>query len=177
MTSPPLLRQPQAPPPRQAPFDHEKGASQPLAAYAGLIGVFNASLAGFLLLAKRTGRRLPNRVESGDLVLLGLATHQLSRMLTKEKIATVVRAPFAEPEGPSEIPAEVEEAPQGTGLQRALGELLTCPYCLGTWIAAFFGYGLVLAPAPTRLVAGIFATVTLADFLHLAYRAANKLAG
>ena len=49
-------------------------------------------------------------------------------------------------------------------------------FCLGQWIAAFFAYGLVLAPALTRFVASVFAIVTVSDFLHQAYMAARERA-
>ena len=68
----------------------------------------------------------------------------------------------------------MNERPRGEGMQRAVGELLCCPFCLGAWVAAFFAYGLVLSPPLTRLIAGIFATKAVADFLHLGYGAAAE---
>jgi hypothetical protein len=59
-------------------------------------------------------------------------------------------------------------------MQRALGELLTCPFCMATWVAAFFAYALVLSPLLTRLIATIFSTHALADFLQLAYGSAAE---
>ncbi len=47
---------------------------------------------------------------------------------------------------------------------------------MGQWVAAFLTYGLVLQPATTRLVAGMFTALTIADFLHLAYEMARKKA-
>ena len=38
-------------------------------------------------------------LETGDVVVLGLATHKLGRLLTKSKVAEPLRAPFSEPEG------------------------------------------------------------------------------
>ena len=55
--------------------------------------LFNAGLAGALLAAKRAGR-LPERIETRDVILLGTASHKLSRLLAKDKITTVLRAPF-----------------------------------------------------------------------------------
>jgi len=85
----------------------------------------------------------------------------------------VIRAPFTTFEG-SAGDGEINEKPRGTGLQHALGELLTCPFCLGQWVAAFFAYGLVFAPRVTRLVESVFAAVTMADFLQFAYDAVKK---
>jgi len=69
-----------------------------------------------------------------------------------------------------------KEQPRGSGLRRAIGELLICIFCVGQWIAAFFAYGLVLAPALTRFVAAIFAILTVSDYLHQAYMAIMKKA-
>ena len=51
-------------------------------------------------------------------------------------------------------------------MQRAIGDLLTCPFCIGVWIATPMWFGMLLAPRLTRFVAGILATITGADFLH-----------
>ena len=56
-----------------------------------------------------------------------------------------------------------------TGLRRAVGELLTCPFCLGTWIASGFIYGYVFTPRISRILASIFAVSGLADFLQQLY--------
>ena len=51
--------------------------------------------------------------------------------------------------------------------------MLVCPYCLGQWVAAGFGLGLVGAPELTRLLAFIYTAETVADFLQLAYKSAE----
>jgi hypothetical protein len=56
--------------------------------------------------------------------LLGVATFKAGRLLTKDKIASILRAPFAEfQEMGSE--SEVNEAPRGQGWRLAIGELVT----------------------------------------------------
>ncbi len=105
-----------------AGYGHEHA---PLAEYAGLTGLFNAAIAGFLIAAKHTGRPLPERMKLSDVLLLGLATHKLSRLATKEIVTSPFRAPFTKYQGPSATPGEVIEKARGTGWQRALGELLT----------------------------------------------------
>ena len=52
-----------------------------------------------------------------------------------------------------------------------MGELVTCTFCMGQWIAAFFTYGLVLAPTVTRVIGSVFAMLTLSDFMHQIYKA------
>jgi hypothetical protein len=146
---------------------------KPLVPYAALVAAFNLALAGALLAAHASGRELPKRLSGGDILLFGTATHKLSRLLAKDKVTSVIRAPFTRYEGKGG-PAEIEEEPRGRGLRRALGELLLCPYCLDQWVSTGFVSGAVFAPRATRLVASMFATVALADFLQIAYKAGQQ---
>lgn len=156
------------------PFSGYSDEDHPLGSYAALAAAFNGGLAG-LLLAARRGDRLPERVSAGDLLLLGTATHKLSRLLTKDKVTSFLRAPFTEYQSSSGH-GEVEEKPRGKGLQLAIGELLVCPYCLAQWVSGGFLAGAILAPRATRVVASLFATLTVADFLQLAYKATEERA-
>jgi hypothetical protein len=122
--------------------------------------------------ARRSGHPLPERIEGRDLVLLGVATHKLSRLIAKDKIMAFARAPFTEYERKGG-PAEVEERARGEGLRRTAGELLICPYCLGMWISAGFHTGLLFAPRTTRFLASVLNGLTISDFLQIAYKAAE----
>jgi hypothetical protein len=122
---------------------------------------------------RRTGRGLPERFSVGDIALLGVATHKLSRTIAKEKVAAPIRAPFTEYEH-SGAPGEVEERPRGSGPRRAVGELLACPYCISQWVGTAFAAGLVVTPRLTRFIAAIFSGVAITDFLQLLYRAADR---
>jgi hypothetical protein len=144
----------------------------PFRTYATLAAGFNAALAGVLLAAKRSDR-LPDRVSPWDVLLLGTASHKLSRLVAKDKITTFVRAPFTEYQGRGG-PAEVEERARGEGVRRAIGELLICPYCLGLWSSGAFHAGLLFAPRATRVVASTLSALTLSDFLQIAYKAAEE---
>jgi hypothetical protein len=137
----------------------------PFGSYLTLVGLFNGLFAGFLLLMKQARRSLPEQVHAGDIVLLGIATYKLSRLISKDKVTSFLRAPFSEFEEDTSS-SEVNEKPRGTGMQYALGELLTCPFCIGQWVAAFFTYGLAIAPRVTRLVGSVFAILMISDFLH-----------
>jgi hypothetical protein len=150
---------------------YAEAEGRPLKAYAALVGGFHAVALSLAHRYRRSGRELPERVGVSDTVLFGIATHKAARLLTKDKVTSFVRAPFTEYQeaGP---PGEVEEKARGTGLRLAVGELLTCPYCLGPWICAGFLYGRLFRPAPTRTIASGFVALTLADFLQAAYRAA-----
>jgi Protein of unknown function (DUF1360) len=136
--------------------------------YAALVAVFNGVLATSLLVRKCSREPLPERVEPKDIALFALATQKLSRVITKDKVTSAFRAPFTEVEGKGG-PGEIEERARGRGLRRAIGELLTCPFCLGTWIASGFIYGYIFTPRVTRALASIFAVSGLADFLQQLY--------
>jgi hypothetical protein len=102
-----------------------------------------------------------------------VATHKYSRLLAKDRVTSFLRAPFVRYEGEAG-PAEVSETPRGQGPQRAIGELINCPFCLGMWIASGLGLGFVAAPRVTRFIAGVGAALAVADFLHLAHAAASQ---
>ena len=151
------------------------GSKQRLYSYATLVGVFNLIFAVFLLLVKGMGRSIPERVDVKDIALLGVATHKLSLTGAKDAVTSPLRAPFTEFEE-KESPKSVQEQPRGEGLRRSIGELVTCQFCLGMWAAAFFVYGLVLAPRVTRLFATILTVLTVSDHLHQTYKALTKRA-
>ena len=142
--------------------------------YAALVTIFNGLLATGLLARKCSKQPLPNRVDPKDVVLFALATQKLSRVITKDKVTTAFRAPFTEVEGKGGA-GELEERPKGRGFRRAVGELLTCPFCIGTWIASGFIYGYIFTPRVTRTVASIFAVSGMADFLQQAYIKAQEM--
>lgn len=157
------------------PFGGYSDEDQPLAGRVTLVSAFGASVAAAAFAARISGREPPERPHPADVVLVGVATHKLSRLLTKSKATSFLRAPFTELEAPRGT-GEVEERPRGSGVRRAVGELVVCPYCLSQWISAGFTAGLVLAPRATRLVAASYSAQTLADFLQLAYRACGQRA-
>jgi uncharacterized protein DUF1360 len=150
-------------PPRERP---------PFAAYATFATVFHAAMAGAVAAAKRSGRDLPEHVRAGDVALIGTASFKLSRLISKKKVTAFVRAPFTELEGRGG-PAELEEHPRGSGLRRAMGELLVCPYCLGLWASGAFHAGLLFAPRATRFSASVLTAMAISDFLQIGYRAAE----
>jgi Protein of unknown function (DUF1360) len=154
---------------------YKKDQDVPLFSYGVLAGTFNMLFALFLLVARVTGKPLPQRIKARDIALLGMATHKLSLVGSQDAITSPFRAPFTELQK-KESPKKVEEKPRGQGLRRSVGELLTCQFCLGVWVASFFAYGFVLLPRVSRLVAAIFAAVTVSDFLHQVYKVLRKAA-
>lgn len=113
-------------------------------------------------------RRGLSRPTFSDGALLAVGAFRLSRLVTKDKVTGFVRAPFTEwvDEGGA---AEVNETPRGEGLRRAIGELLTCPFCFTQWSATMLGIAWVSAPEATRAMNWLFAAATAADVMHVAW--------
>jgi hypothetical protein len=131
---------------------------RPLPEYATLAAVYGGVLAGFLALARN---RLPQRIGFGDLARI--ASYKLGRLIAKDEVTAFVRAPVTEGQESG------GEEPKGEGIQRALGELVTCPYCTGVWVAAGLTYGVVLFPREARVVTTIFGAQAVADFLNAGF--------
>jgi hypothetical protein len=140
---------------------------QPLGSYAALIGLFNAALVGGLAFLQRDDR-LPERIGLADLALLAVATHKVSRLIAKDAVTSPLRAPFSE-HGESEGSNEQSDEARGRGPRRAVGELVTCPSCVGQWAAGAFVLGLLRAPRVTRAVGAVFAVQAGSDALHGGY--------
>ncbi|WPB76337.1 DUF1360 domain-containing protein [Archangium violaceum] len=138
----------------------------PLGSYALLLGAYGTVLGGFL--GWRHGRALPVRLTLRDALLLGVATHKLSRILARDFVTSPLRAPFVRYEG-TRPAAEVSESPRGHGLRRAVGDLVSCTFCMGPWVAGALVCAHAVRPRETRLVASIFALTAVSDFLHRAY--------
>ena len=148
---------------------HSPGRERPLGGYAALTGAFAGLAGGFAAWFRASGRELPERMETRDLVLVTLATQKAARLVAKDRVTSAARAPFTRFEGDAG-PGEVDEAARGHGLRRALGELLVCPYCLSVWFAAALTAGLLVAPRATRWLASALTAVLGADVLQIAYR-------
>jgi hypothetical protein len=153
---------------------YEDGEQRPLGGYLVTLSTYTGLVSALTALAKLTGRRPPVRVPLSDILVLGIATHRLSRTLAKDSVMSPLRAPFTryeEPTGASELREDVTGE---SGVQHAFGELVSCPFCLGVWVATAFSAGIVFAPRLTRLVAGTFTVIAVSDFLQLAYDRAKR---
>ena len=144
----------------------EQPERPPYGSYAAIAGAFTGSLVGVGALARALGRR-PEDLTALDLVALSAATFKAARTLSREKVASFVRQPFVE----GEAYTGEDEEPAGTGMQRALGELVTCTRCIGTWSAAALVSSQLLAPRFGRLVTWTLGAGAANDFLQAAFKA------
>jgi hypothetical protein len=154
--------------------DYAPGGDRPLGGYAALMGVYGAAVAVGAAAVRRRNRALPD-VRPFDIALIGVATHKLARRMSKDSVTSPLRAPFTRYEGAAG-PAELQEEVRGQGLRKAIGELISCPFCISQWVATGFVFGLLSAPRATRWAASVFASLALADFLQFGYAWAEQRA-
>src|SRR5690606_16199477 len=108
---------------RNGPFAGYSDEPTPLAGYALLLAGWTGLFGGLLVAGDRRGI-LPERIATGDIVLTGIATHKLTRIVTRDWVTSPIRAPFVRYEA-SVGGGEVSEKARGRGLRRAVGDLLT----------------------------------------------------
>jgi hypothetical protein len=152
------------------------GDGQPLRGYVTTLTVYSGVVAALAGAAVATRRRVPEQPLMNDVLLISVATHKLSRMLTKDAVTSPLRAPVTRFQGAAGS-SEVNEEPRADGKAHAAAELISCPFCLGVWVATAFSGGLVFAPRLTRLVATGLTAIAGSDFLQLAYDAAKRASG
>ncbi|HEX8769933.1 MAG TPA: DUF1360 domain-containing protein [Acidimicrobiales bacterium] len=145
---------------------------RPLRGYVTLMAAYGIFV-GVLALVLRKRRIVP-QLGIGDVALLTVATHKVSRVVTKDAITSPLRAPFVryvEPAGAGEINEQVRVG----GTAHALGELLTCPLCFDVWAATAFLAGYSFAPRATRLAASVFVIGAASNALHFGWDALKKV--
>lgn len=141
---------------------------RPLRGYVITMSVYAGVVAALAGVVRLTHAEPPDGLSERDVVLCAAATHKLSRLLAKDPVTSPLRAPFTEFRG-TQGPSELEETVRADGQSKAVGELLTCPFCTGVWVATGFTAGLLLLPRTTRIAMGALAALTGADFLHFAH--------
>jgi hypothetical protein len=141
----------------------------PHGAYAAIVGTFAAGLAGAAVLANALGRE-PRENGALDLLVLSLATFKTARTIARDDVASFIREPFVDGDEPVE-----------TGdLRQAIGELVTCSRCVGTWIAGGLTATQIVAPRFGRVLTWSLAAAGANDVLQAGFSAltgkSNQLA-
>jgi hypothetical protein len=128
--------------------------------YAAINAVW-MTLAAALVAGTRQ-RAAKDPITTKELIPLAAATFAVSKAVARERIGTWVREPFVdESEG---------QNPKGTRLQRAVGELLTCTRCVGTW-SALGVVGLRVANPPAgRTLSVVLASSAANDWLQAGFK-------
>ena len=155
--------------------DYSPDEHRPLGGYLALLAAYGLGTAA---LATIVWRKRPAPIRPGDLVLLTVATHRLSRTLAKDSVTSLLRAPltrYQSPALPSEVDEEVQPQVHGHPVQHAVAELVSCPFCLAQWTATALVGAQALAPRATRAVTTVLTIVTGADALQFGYAALQRL--
>ena len=146
----------------------------PYEAYATIVGTFAALLAGAGAAARALGRD-PQCNTALDLAVLSAATFKAARTLANDEVASFIRNPFVRGRAHTG-----DEEPVETGdWDQALGELVTCSRCVGTWAAAGLASTQILWPRFGRLVTWSLGAAAINDWLQAGFQAvaskANEL--
>jgi hypothetical protein len=151
--------------------EYAQGEERPLAGDLGAMSVYMGLVTAGAAAVRASGKELPSRIPLGDAVLLTVATFRLARRIAKDPVTAPVRAPFTAFQGPSGHAEIAEEVREHGGVKHAVGELLTCPFCLAQWVGTAFVFGYATAPRATRLAALTMTTVAGSDVLQFVYDA------
>ena len=136
----------------------------PYESYATIMGVFVGGIAVAGVLERLLGRD-PREHTFLDLVALSAATFKTARTITRDEVTSFLRDPFVEGDA-----HEGDEEPKRTGgMEQAIGELVTCSRCIGTWAAAGLACTQVLAPRFGRLITWSLAGAGINDFLQAGF--------
>jgi hypothetical protein len=143
----------------------------PYEAYAAILGVYVGGLGVAGLLARAFDRN-PACQTPLDLAVLSAATFKAARTLAHDEVTSFLREPFVQGEA-----HEGDEAPVETGdYRQAIGELVTCSRCGGTWAAAALASSQILAPRFGRLLTWSLAAAGINDCLQAGFAALTKTA-
>src|SRR5687768_12473123 len=151
--------------------EYTNGEPRPLEGDLGAMGVYVGLVSAAAAAVRASGRELPERIPVGDAFLLTVATFRLARRIAKDPVTAPIRAPFVRFEGASGHAEVAEEVREHGGAKHAVGELLTCPFCLAQWVGTGFVFGYVSAPKATRLAALTMTKVAGSDVLQFLYDA------
>jgi hypothetical protein len=146
----------------------------PYEAYAAIAGTFVGGLVAAGALG-RAFKRDPQCQSTLDLVVLSAATFKAARTLARDEVTSFLRTPFVKGEAHT---GEGEEPVEG-GMHQAIGELVTCTRCVGTWAAAALASTQILAPRFGRILTWSLGAAAVNDLLQAGFSAlaakANEL--
>ena len=146
----------------------------PYGSYAVIMATFAAGLGAAGTVGRLVGRD-PQCQTALDLTVLALATFKAARTVARDPVTAPLRAPFVE----GEADGDAEEPLQEGGMTQAIGELVTCTRCVGTWVAASLATTQVIAPRFGRMLTWSLGVAGVNDFLQSGFAAlghkANEL--
>ena len=143
--------------------------SPPYEAYAAIMGTFLGGV-GLAGVAARIFDRNPACQTPLDFAVLSFASFKAARTLARDEVTSFLREPFVKGEA-----HEGDEEPVESGdLRQAIGELVTCSRCGGTWAAAGLAISQILSPRSGRILTWSLAAAGANDFLQAAFAAVTQ---
>jgi len=139
----------------------------PYEAYAAIAGTFAGLLGAAGALGRLVGRD-PQCQTALDYGILAAATFKAARTLARDEVTSFLRDPFVRGRAHS---GDDEEPVQTGGMQQAVGELVTCTRCVGTWAAAGLASTQILAPRFGRMLTWSLAAAAANDFMQAGFSA------
>src|SRR2546423_5014253 len=137
----------------------------PYEAYATITGIFVGGIAFAGGLARLLGRD-PREYSFLDLLALSAATFKTARTIARDEVTSFLREPFVEGRAHT---GDGERPKQTGGMAQAVGELVTCSRCVGTWAAAGLAAAQIVAPKSGRLLTWTLAGAAINDFLQAGF--------
>ena len=142
----------------------------PYDAYAVITGIFAGGLGVAGAFARVLGRN-PACQTPLDLVVLSAASFKGARTLARDEVTSFLRDPFVRGRAHT---GEGEEPVETGDWEQAIGELVTCSRCAGTWVAAGLASTQILAPRFGRLLTWSLAAAGINDFLQAGFAALTE---
>jgi Protein of unknown function (DUF1360) len=145
--------------------------SPPYEAYATIVGLFVGGLGAAGAAARFLGRN-PACQTPLDFVVLSAASFKAARTLARDEVTSFLRDPFVE----GDAHEGGEEPVESGDYRQAIGELVTCSRCVGTWAAATLATTQILTPRFGRLLTWSLAAAGANDYLQAAFVKLTKSA-
>lgn len=143
----------------------------PYGSYAAIMSTFVAGLAAAGVIARGLGRD-PQCSTALDFAVLGAASFKAARTLSHDQVTSFIREPFVRGHAHS----GGDEEPVEGGMEQAIGELVTCSRCAGTWVAAGLAATQIIAPRFGRLLTWSLGAAAANDFLQAGFSALRSKA-
>jgi hypothetical protein len=172
MTSQPLREDPPAPPDPGEPYPvpdpgvpypfPDPQRTPPYTAYAAITGTFLGAVSLVAVAGRRRDLPRYTPLEAGA---LALATFKAARTLARDEVTSFIREPFVE---------EDERPVETGGARQAIGELVTCTRCVGTWAAAGLVAAETFTPSFGRILIRTLAVGGANDWLQAGFAALTE---
>lgn len=109
-------------------------------------------------------------VHLGEVIIMGLASFRLTRLIVYDKIFEFIRRPFFDElsEMSESGETEVYYVPKPKGIKNIIGEMLSCYWCFGIWATLFLLLLDWFAPAAGNILILLLAVAAVGSIIETA---------